>query len=151
MATISSNQLDRPSNLLREIRVYLGYRNRFQPPVHKRLMWFATLSLLDAGFDRWPTFDPYSLPVVNLICYTPLLLLLIGYDWWSAGKVQRVTIWSTIFMVVVQQIRHPRPHRCLAGLRGLVRDAYVLFLLKTPRLTCAEYLPAATTCRDGRC
>jgi len=90
--------------------VYLGYRNRFQPAVHKRLMWFATLSLLDAGFDRWPVFDPYSLPVVHLICYTPLLLLLIGYDWWSTGKVQRVTIWSAIFLVVVQQIRHPLSH-----------------------------------------
>jgi hypothetical protein len=90
--------------------VYLGYRNRFQPTVHKRLMWFATLSLLDAGFDRWPVFDPYSLPVVNLICFTPLLLLMIGYDWWSTGKVQRVTIWSTIFMVVVQQVRHPLSH-----------------------------------------
>ena len=90
--------------------VYLGYRNRFLSAVHKRLMWFATLSLLDAGFDRWPVFDPYSLPVVNLICFTPLLLLMIGYDWWSKGKVQRVTIWSTIFMVVVQQIRHPLGH-----------------------------------------
>jgi hypothetical protein len=90
--------------------VYLGYRNRFQPAVHKRLMWFATLSLLDAGFDRWPVFDPYSLPVVNLICFTPLLLLMIGYDWWSTGKVQRVTIWSTIFMVVAQQVRHPLGH-----------------------------------------
>jgi len=90
--------------------VYLGYRNRFQPAVHKRLMWFATLSLLDAGFDRWPVFDPYSLPVVNLICFTPLLLLMIGYDWWSTGKVQRVTMWSTIFMVVVQQMRHPLSH-----------------------------------------
>ena len=90
--------------------VYLGYRNRVQPAVHKRLMWFATLSLLDAGFDRWPVFAPYSLPVVNLICFTPLLLLMIGYDWWSTGKVQRVTIWSTIFMVVVQQIRHPLSH-----------------------------------------
>ena len=90
--------------------VYLGYRNRLQPAVHKRLMWFATLSLLDAGFDRWPLFDPYSLPVVNLICFIPLLLLMIGYDWWSTGKVQRVTIWSTIFMLVVQQIRHPLSH-----------------------------------------
>ena len=53
--------------------VYFGYRNRFQPAVHKRLMWFATLSLLDAGFDRWPVFDLYSLPVVHLICFTPLL------------------------------------------------------------------------------
>ena len=90
--------------------VYFGYRNRVQPAVHKRLMLFATLSLLDAGFDRWPVFDPYSLPIVNLICFTPLLLLMIGYDWWSSGKVQRVTIWSTIFMVVVQQIRHPLGH-----------------------------------------
>jgi hypothetical protein len=90
--------------------VYFGYRNRVQPAVHKRLMLFATLSLLDAGFDRWPVFDPYSLPIVNLICFTPLLLLMIGYDWWSSGKVQRVTIWSTIFMVVVQQIRHPIGH-----------------------------------------
>jgi hypothetical protein len=90
--------------------VYLGYRNRFQPIVHKRLMWFATLSLLDAGFDRWRVFDPYSLPVVNLICFTPLLFLMIGYDWWSKGKVQRVTIWPTIFIVVVQQIRHPLGH-----------------------------------------
>jgi hypothetical protein len=90
--------------------LYPGYRNRFQPAVHKRLMWFATLSLLDPGFDRWPVFEPYSLPVVNLICFTPLLLLMIGYDWWSTGKVQRVTIWSTIFMVVVQQMRHPLGH-----------------------------------------
>jgi hypothetical protein len=90
--------------------VYLGYRNRVQPAVHKRLMWFATLSLLDAGFDRWPVFDPYSLPVVNLICFLPLLLMMIGYDWWSTGKAQRVTIWSTIFLVVAQQVRHPLSH-----------------------------------------
>ncbi len=90
--------------------VYFGFRNRFQPAVHKRLMLFATLSLLDAGFDRWPVFDPYSLPVVHLICFTPLLLLMIVYDWWSMGKVQRVTIWSAIFLVVVQQARHPLSH-----------------------------------------
>jgi len=90
--------------------VYLGYRNRFSPAVHKRLMCFATLSLLDAGFDRWPVFDPYPLPLVHLICFTPLLLLMVGYDWWSTGKVQRVTIWSTAFMIVVQQIRHPLGH-----------------------------------------
>lgn len=90
--------------------IYFGYRNRFQPMVHKRLMWFATLSLLDAGFDRWPVFDPYSLAMVNLVCFTPLLLSLIGYDWWSTGKVQRVTMWSTICLVAVQQIRHPLGH-----------------------------------------
>ena len=59
------------------------------------------------GFDRWPVFDPYSVPVVHLICFTPLLVLIIAYDWWSTGKVQRATIWSAIFMVVAQQICYP--------------------------------------------
>ena len=31
---------------------FLGYRNRNNPAVHKRLMLFATFALLDAGFDR---------------------------------------------------------------------------------------------------
>jgi len=86
--------------------LYFGYRNRSHPSVHKRLMLFATFSLLDAGFDRWPVFDQYSLPIVNLICFTPLILLMIGYDWWSTGKVQRATLWSTAFLVTVQQGRH---------------------------------------------
>lgn len=87
--------------------VYLGYRNRFQPAVHKRLMWFATLVLLEAGFDRWPVFDRFSLPVVNLVSFAPLLLLMIGYDWWSTGKLQRVTIWSATALVLAQQISYP--------------------------------------------
>jgi hypothetical protein len=87
--------------------VYLGYRNRFQPAVHKRLMWFATLVLLEAGFDRWPVFDRYPLPVVNLLSFAPLLLVMIGYDWWSTGKLQRVTIWSAIVLVLAQQISYP--------------------------------------------
>ena len=86
--------------------VGLGYRNRFHPAVHKRLMLFATLAILDAGFDRWPIFDPYSLQIVNIVCFVPLLLLLGGYDWWSTGRVQRVTLWSSVFLVVVQQARH---------------------------------------------
>jgi len=86
--------------------VYLGYRNRFDPTVHKRLMLFTSLSILDAAFDRWPIFDPYSLPVVNLMCYVPLILLLMGYDWWSTGRVQRVTLWSSAFLIIVQQARH---------------------------------------------
>jgi hypothetical protein len=91
--------------LLFSIFVYLGYRNRSHPATHKRLMLFATLSLLDAAFDRWPVFDPYPLPLVHVITFTPLALLIIGYDWWSTGKVQRVTLWSVAFIIAVQQGR----------------------------------------------
>ena len=90
--------------------VYLGFRNRTHPAVHKRLMLFATLALLDAGFDRWSIFDPYPLSVVNAVCFFPLLALLMAYDWWSTGKVQRVTLWASSFVVAVQQLRHPLSH-----------------------------------------
>jgi hypothetical protein len=90
--------------------VYLGYRNRFHPATHKRLMLFATLALMDAAFDRWHIFDPYPLSLVNVVCYIPLLLLIMGYDWWSTGGVQRVTLWASAFLLLVQQSRHPLGH-----------------------------------------
>ncbi|HXW15973.1 MAG TPA: hypothetical protein VEN79_15815 [Terriglobia bacterium] len=90
--------------------VYFGFRRRIHPAVHKRLMLFATLSLLDAAFDRWSIFDPYSLPLVNAVCFFPLIALLMTYDWWSTGKVQRVTVCASGFLVAVQQLRHPFSH-----------------------------------------
>jgi hypothetical protein len=86
--------------------IALGYRYRGNPAAHKRLMLFATFALLDADFDRWSVFDPYPLPLVNLICFAPLVLLTMAHDWWSSGRVQRVTIWSTLFLLTVQEGRH---------------------------------------------
>jgi hypothetical protein len=90
--------------------VWLGYRNRHNPVVHKRLMLFATFALLDAGFDRWTVFDPYPLWQVHLMSFVPLVLLTMVYDWWSLGRVQRVTIWSTVLLFTVQQGRLPAGH-----------------------------------------
>jgi hypothetical protein len=90
--------------------VYLGYRNRFHPTVHKRLMLFATSATLDAAFDRWPIFAPVSLPIVHIVCFVPLILLLMAYDWWSTGRIQRVTLLSSVVLVVMQQARHPIGH-----------------------------------------
>jgi hypothetical protein len=86
--------------------VSLGYRHRSDPTAHKRLMLFATFALLDAGFDRWSVFDPYPLPLVNLICFGPLVLATMVWDWWSSGKVQRITIWASVFLLTVQEARH---------------------------------------------
>jgi hypothetical protein len=86
--------------------IWLGYRQRSNPAAHKRLMLFATFALLDAAFDRWSVFDPYPLPLVNLMCFGPLVLLTMAYDWRSSGRVQRVTIWSTVFLLTVQGGRH---------------------------------------------
>jgi len=86
--------------------ISLGYRYRSNPAAHKRLMLFATFALLDAGFDRWSVFDPYPLWLVNAICFWPLVLATMAWDWRSCGRVQRVTIWATVFLVTVQESRH---------------------------------------------
>jgi hypothetical protein len=86
--------------------MWFAIRNRFNPVVHKRLVLIATLSILDAAYDRWPVPVPWwDDRVTPLICTYPLLLLLMAYDWWSTGTVQRVTLWATAFLVVVQQGR----------------------------------------------
>jgi hypothetical protein len=46
------------------------------------------------------------LPLVNLICFGPLVLATMAWDWWSSGRVQKVTIWSTVFLLTVQEARH---------------------------------------------
>ena len=43
---------------------------------------------------------------VNLICFVPLVLATMVYDRWSTGTIQRVTIWSAIFLLTTQQVRH---------------------------------------------
>lgn len=83
--------------------IYFAYRNRFSPAVHKRLILIATLAILDAAFDRWKVPVPWwDYRFTPLLCTYPLLLLLMGYDWWSTGKIQRVTLSASFFLVVVQ-------------------------------------------------
>jgi hypothetical protein len=91
-----------------------AFRMRFKPVAHKRLMLVATLSILDAAYDRWPVPVPWwDDRVTPLICTYPLLLLLMAYDWWSTRTVQRVTLWATAFLVVIQQGRDPFGHTAL--------------------------------------
>lgn len=87
--------------------IYFAFRERFNPAAHKRLILIATITLLDAAFVRWPIPAAWwNLRVAQMCCY-PLLLLLIGYDLWSTGKIQRATLWASVFLIVAQQVRSP--------------------------------------------
>jgi hypothetical protein len=84
--------------------IYFAFRERFNPAAHKRLILIATITLLDAAFVRWPIPAAWwGLLMAQMCCYA-LLLLLIGYDLWSRGKVQRVTLWASAFVIVLQQL-----------------------------------------------
>jgi hypothetical protein len=87
--------------------IYFGFRNRFNGAAHKRLMLIATITLLDAAFVRWPIpVAWWDIRVAQICCY-PLLLLLMCYDLWSSGKVHRVTLWASVLLIVLQQVRIP--------------------------------------------
>lgn len=97
--------------LMFSVLIYFACRNRFNPTAHKRLIMIGTLAILDVAIDRWPIhaawWDDRMTP---LVCIYPLLLLLMAYDWWSTGKVQRSSMWASLFLVVVQQGRDPFGH-----------------------------------------
>lgn len=83
--------------------VYFAFRERFSPAAHKRLILIATIALLDAAFVRWPIPAAWwDLQTAQMCCY-PLLLLLMGYDLWSTGNIQRATLWASGFLIVLQQ------------------------------------------------
>ncbi|HEV8132943.1 MAG TPA: hypothetical protein VGQ81_16970 [Acidobacteriota bacterium] len=87
--------------------IYFGFRERFNPAAHKRLMLIGTIMILDAAFIRWPIPAAWwDLQAAQMCCYV-LLLLLVGYDLWSTGKIHRATLWASVFLIVLQQVRIP--------------------------------------------
>lgn len=93
--------------------IYFAFRNRFQLAAHKRFILIATIAMLDAAFVRWPISAAWwNLRAANLCCYG-LLLAMICYDFWSTGKVQRVTLWASLFLIATKELRMPVAHTAL--------------------------------------
>jgi hypothetical protein len=87
--------------------IYFAFRNRSNPPAHKRLILIATTALMVAAIARWPLAMVHRKPVVaELVSYT-FLLMLAAYDLWSTGKLQRATLWAGAFLIFVEQIAPP--------------------------------------------
>jgi hypothetical protein len=84
-----------------------SYLARRRPDVHKRLVLYATLSMMDAGVDRWP------LPAMGMSqgwatwIYTALLLLPLVYDLISLGRVHWVTMFAAPFAFLLHRLEFP--------------------------------------------
>ena len=88
--------------------IYFGWALRLKGVEHKRLVLIATISLVDAAVNRWPfayvRTGPHILVDLTVYCF---LVLLMAYDLWSTHKVQRITLWASLFLIIVQQLRVP--------------------------------------------
>src|SRR5580704_12584684 len=70
---------------------YFGFRQRRNPPAHKRSMLLATMVLLPAPLVRWPILMAGNFILALACCYS-LLALMAFYDWRTTGKVQLTTV-----------------------------------------------------------
>jgi len=87
--------------------IYFAFRERLNPPAHKRYIFLATTALLVAAIARLPFAFLSRKNPMDGAASDLFLLALIGYDLWSTRKVHRVTLWSGIFLAAVQQSRIP--------------------------------------------
>jgi hypothetical protein len=81
---------------------------RRSPDLHKRLILMATIALMGAAVGRME-FLPYwhfrGIAAIRLIwVYTYIFVVPIAaYDLWSTRRLNRATVWSSVFMISVQQ------------------------------------------------
>ncbi|MFZ0862080.1 MAG: hypothetical protein WB781_12395 [Candidatus Sulfotelmatobacter sp.] len=87
--------------------IYFAYRQRSNPSAHKRLILIANIAILDAPTGRPPFTVITAHPFMDSIFVYAFLLLLVGYDLWSTHKVQRATVWGSLFVLVAGQLRVP--------------------------------------------
>jgi hypothetical protein len=86
--------------------VSLAFLYRRNPQAHKRLILLATLTLIDAGIDRWPIMQrlPLYFVWVSAIIFSYVLLLAI-YDRFAWHKIHRVTLWGGLSLVAFRELR----------------------------------------------
>ena len=85
--------------------ISFAFRNRKNPAAHKRLIYIATSCILIAAIARWPwAYVHRNAAHASYVVYA-FLALLWGYDWWSARKIHRATLWASALVIFVFEIR----------------------------------------------
>jgi hypothetical protein len=87
--------------------IYFGFRERFYPAAHKRLMLISTVMLMDVAFVRWPIPAAWWKLQAAQLCSYMLLLLIGGYDLWSSGRLHRATAWGSAWLILLSQAAGP--------------------------------------------
>ena len=106
--------------------IFFAFRARRDPWAHKRIIYIATVGILIAAIARFHlSWLFHKAPHAAIASYA-FLVLLIGYDLWSARKIHRATLWASGFLIFIQQIRLPIGkttawHSFAAGVQSFLR------------------------------
>jgi hypothetical protein len=89
------------------IVILFSYLARRRPETHKRLVIFATLSIMDAALDRWPYAKMGLQFSAHTWAYLSLLLLPVIYDLVSLRRVHQATLWAASLVYALNRLRMP--------------------------------------------
>jgi FtsH-binding integral membrane protein len=87
--------------------ILFAFRARRDPSAHKRIIYVATVGILIAAIVRFPFAWFFHNAAHAAIASYAFLALLVAYDLWSTHKVHRATLWTSGFLIFIQQIRLP--------------------------------------------
>lgn len=90
--------------------IAMSYAMRRRPDMHKRLALYATLSMMDAGIDRWPWQAWGVSQSWSSWVYTLFLLLPIMYDTVSRHRVLWATAFAASYAWLLQRLAIPLGH-----------------------------------------
>jgi hypothetical protein len=89
------------------VLAFFAYRYRRQPAVHKRLILIATIALIDAAVGRWPVAFFQNNPKAQDLIPFGFLLAIMLFDLATQRKVLKVTLYASLFLIVVHLTRVP--------------------------------------------
>ncbi|MGD0799484.1 MAG: hypothetical protein ABR910_17345 [Acidobacteriaceae bacterium] len=89
------------------VLVFFAYRARRRPAAHKRLILIATIGIMDAAVGRWPVAFLQTNPRAQDLVPFAFLLAVMIYDLISLRRIQKATLWGSLFVIVVHLTRVP--------------------------------------------
>jgi hypothetical protein len=93
--------------LVFSVLVFFAWQARRQPAAHKRLILIATIGLMDAAVGRWPVAFLQQNPKMQDLVPFAFLLIVMIYDLISQRKIQKSTLWASVFVIVIHMTRVP--------------------------------------------
>jgi hypothetical protein len=90
--------------------IFFAWKYRSNAAAHKRLILIATIAILDAAVARWPIHASWWGLHPAEWTTAAFLIPLFVYDLFSIRKIHRATLWGSLFLVCLQQIRGPIGH-----------------------------------------
>jgi hypothetical protein len=90
--------------------IFFAWKYRTNSAAHKRLILIATIAILDAAVVRWPVHASWWGLHTAVWTTAAFLIPLFSYDLFSTHKIHRATLWGSLLLIFLQQIRVPIGH-----------------------------------------